>query len=806
MKNLRWKIIISILVFIAVIIATIITTRVSEIQNDSTKEMTAATLPTMVMLTEDGIRYNLLHGYVTEIDASGLHDCVTVLPENRKLDIEINNYGNVIKGIRYEIYSLDLSQYIENTEITDFSTNKDITKATLGIKNLLTKGEEYLLKIIVETENGKSAGFYTRIVWEDGLHVSEKLEYVRHFSQVTFDAEAINEIIPKLEPSSKGDNTNFGYVNIHSKLSQIGWGELHPKVISYVYPYLAEIAGNTADIRLDYRISTQAASGTDIYNVNEYFRIRRADETTTYVLSYERYTHQIFDAEDDLNSSGRIYIGIDGGLNDYKLCGDSTGRVTAFNIQGNLWTYNSKTNEFVRVFSFLDDSSKYDDIRESYENHGIKVISCDSSGNVTFVVYGYMNRGAHEGEMGISVCKYDAKETTVTEILYIPRTEITEVIERDVNTLSFLNKDNRYFTYQNGTIYSIDTTTKEYMMVSDNANIDTCEFSEKYSLFAYQEGDDRYRNENINYIYLSTGETGKLTADIGEYIRTLGTIDGNLVFGKTYSWEITTDEDGYTTYPLYRVDIINGDLESVKRYMIENVRITGLEIQEARIIISRVKKGADGEFVAINNDELLSKAEGSYTLRYTDQVATDLREKETYIILSVDVPQTAAKVVKNVKTVFDGGAIIYTQNKVAKVSDFRVYGLGRLVLMTDNLSEAIELANNWAGVVVGSEGQIIWHRYKASKAGVNIREYDEFVPVYDISGVDIDEACLFISEGDILYVKGENTYYMIYAYDASNVTLFDASDTESIEAKTMSKQDISAIIKTYGLVKVYRKK
>ena len=34
-------------------------------------------------------------------------------------------------------------------------------------------------------------------------------------------------------------------------------------------------------------------------------------------------------------------------------------------------------------------------------------MNMDESGNMDFVVYGYMNRGSHEGECGISLYHYD---------------------------------------------------------------------------------------------------------------------------------------------------------------------------------------------------------------------------------------------------------------------------------------------------------------------------------------------------------------------------------------------------------------
>lgn len=240
---------------------------------------------------------------------------------------------------------------------------------------------------------------------------------------------------------------------------------------------VVEIQGNTADIRLDYRVSTPAARGLDIYDVKEFFRIRRADADTTYVLGYDRYVDQLFDGLEDLNDSGRIYLGITSGLDQLQMMSDSTGRVTCFVRGGELWSYNSKTTSLSSFSRLINDDSAYDSVEGGISEHGIKILSVDSDGNVSYVVYGYMNRGSHEGEMGVSVCSYNAEKNIVEEILYIPRNEIYDVIKKDVEVLTYLNDEGRFFMYQGGSIYSVHYDTKEYMVVSSQVVEDSCLYS-----------------------------------------------------------------------------------------------------------------------------------------------------------------------------------------------------------------------------------------------------------------------------------------------------------------------------------------
>ena len=804
LKNFKYKVLISILVFVAVAVITIVLTRATDEVRQSKENMSAATLPVVYMISEGGQEFNLLHGYVSNIDESMLHECITPLPEGRKLRIGIGTYGQKITGISYEIRSLDGSEYIENTTVTDYQTvsnandengngsyetnDANVTgnmgervEAVLNIKNLLEAETEYMMKITVSTEK-KTASYYTRIVLGDGLNLDDKLSYVIHFSNVTYDEEAINEIIPKLEPNSSGDNTNLGHVNIHSKLSQVGWGALQPQYYGKIWPMVVEIQGNTADIRLDYRVSTPAARGLDIYDVKEFFRIRRADADTTYVLGYDRYVDQIFDGLEDLNDSGRIYLGITSGLEQLQMTSDSTGRVTCFVRGGELWSYNSKTNQFVQLFTFADDDSAYDSVREAYQEHGIKILSVDSDGNVGYVVYGYMNRGSHEGEMGVSVCSYNAEKNIVEEILYIPRNEIYDVIKKDVEVLTYLNNEGRFFMYQGGSIYSVHYDTKEYMVVSSQVVEDSCLFSEKYSIFAYQEGDDENHSEAVKIIYLDTGETAEIAAADTEYIKALGLIDGNIIYGRARKTEINAK------YPMYRIEIVNGSLETIKDYEKSGVRVMDVTADSNKIIIKRAEINDDGSLTDMADDQLLSTTMTPDGILTTRQVATDVRQKELYIILTVSVPSSDdTKVIYPKSIIFNGEAQLYMSEVTRKNNYYRAYSMGELSLLTVNPAEAIAQADEQAGVVVAPSGCIIWDRYKTNTAKISVPDSYKLEQVMDITGVSLDEALYYIHKGYALNVITEDESMLVYAYDKSNVAYVSGENSFSIAKTELEK-------------------
>ena len=78
-----------------------------------------------------------------------------------------------------------------------------------------------------------------------------------------------------------------------------------------------------------------------------------------------------------------------------------------------------------------------------------------------------MNAGIREGKMGISVSEYDAADNRCDELIFISRSDSLYMIEKDINALSYVNDKGILYVYFNGSIYYLNTETKEYMLVAD---------------------------------------------------------------------------------------------------------------------------------------------------------------------------------------------------------------------------------------------------------------------------------------------------------------------------------------------------
>ena len=104
--------------------------------------------------------------------------------------------------------------------------------------------------------------------------MQDKLNYVLELNSYAYDQTQLKNLTQYLETTSSGDNSNFGKVNIHSKQSQVGWGELGPFIESDRIPSITQIGQETAEIIIDYMVGAENDNNSyDTYRVKDYYKI-----------------------------------------------------------------------------------------------------------------------------------------------------------------------------------------------------------------------------------------------------------------------------------------------------------------------------------------------------------------------------------------------------------------------------------------------------------------------------------------------------------------------------------------------------
>ena len=699
MKKTIIRIAVCVVVFLAS--ALIIGSIMNQGHNNMTMEMAPATLP-MITMESGGVACNELHGNTVEMDVAYQKDCITLLGEGRQANFTVDTFGREITGISTEVRSIDGSRLIENSEVTGWKANGKSFSVSLTLKDLIDTNTQYSLTLILELEGEQKVYYYTTILWNDDVHISEILEFATDFHGKLYDKEVAKELTKYLEPNSKlTDNGTFHKVNIHSSFQQITWGSLEPVQEDAASIRLTQISGNVASLLMDFVVSTGEGKNKIYYNVEEYYRVRYTSERM-YLLDYERTMTQIPDTT-RMYANDKILLGITD--ENVGMMESADGNTVVFSDMGQLLSYNAATNRLTVIFSFYDKDNA--DRRTLYDNHGIKILDVDEGGNVKFAVYGYMNRGRHEGETGIQIISYDNSLNTIEEEVYIPYSKSYAVLKDEMEQLLYRNRQQHvYFFLENG-VYDMDLENRSAEQLVSIRQDDSLQVSENHEIIVWQEGDDINHSNQLNVRNLNTGEQTVIRAEDGEAIRPLGFMGEDIIYGVARESDIRTENSGQIFYPMYKVCISNSSGDNLKEYGQDGIYIVDCAIEGNQITLSRIQRSENGSYQEILDDQIMNNVEEEPGQNKVVTADIDIYERYVQIQTKTTIDTKTIKVLNPKEVVFEGGREL-TLDAVSEVSRYYVYNAYGVQGIYSAPGKAVKEAYDSSGVVANDRGITVW--------------------------------------------------------------------------------------------------
>lgn len=673
-----------------------------------TMEMAEATFPIMTIV-KDGMEYNELHGYVQEMDVSFQRDTITEIGENRELQIKINTFGESIKEILFEVRSLDGSRLIENTRISEYEESDNSIKIHTSVKDLIEKDTEYNMIFYITMDSGTVIQYYTRIIWSAETYAAEKIAFVEDFHNKTFDKEEAAELTAYLESNSTGDNTTFYKVDIHSSLNQITWGDLGVTRLGEPVIKLMELASQTASLELNYMVSTSTesnvtAENSSYYYVEEFYRIRYTPERV-YLLTFERTMTQIPQVKGNIYSNNKILLGIT--EEDVECIESQDGNVVVFQVADTLYSYNISTNKVAILFSFQN--GKYMDSRYYYNQHDIKILDIDEGGNVKFAVYGYMNRGRHEGNVGVQINYYNSAQNTTEELIYIPYDKPYEILSAEVEKLLYLNRENELYFYLDNYIYQVNLEEKQYEIIAEMNSDEGVEISSSHKIVVWYQDSDIDSKSEMYIMNLATGIMKTIVADEGELIRPLGFMSEDIIYGQAKKEDIIIDAAGRIFFPMYKVVICDSQGELLKDYQQENIYTVECSVEENQINLDRVLRQEDGSYIQTTQEHIMNNTVSTEGKNTIVTVAVDIYGKITQLSVKNTINTKTLQVLTPKEVVFEGGRELEIGD-TNEHNRYYVYSGGDISGIYLNPAQAINEAYDNAGVVVNQDGKTIWIR------------------------------------------------------------------------------------------------
>ena len=812
----------------ALIVFSIIT---NQDNKDMTTAMKEATLP-IVQFYEGNNSVAQLHGYVSEMNITKMRDGIVPVDHTRLLPLKINTYGQKIRGIAYEIRSLDDSRLVAKGNAQEIKEKNNEISANLKIQNILGKGEEYELIVILASGKNKIR-YYTRLMQTQNDDTQACMDFALQFHEYTFRDDA-NKFIPKYMDAATGDTSTLNYVDLSCTLNQITWADLKPEQMGEPEASFKEINDSYDVITLRYVVTTKGTGGeTEYYNVEEYYRLRMT-ESRMYVLNFERTLNQIFRGENRfITDNNQIQLGIRDKNIEYAV--SETGDVIAFVQQGELWCFDRVNNKIVQVFSFL--GAEGINARDNWDQHDIKIARVDEAGSIDFVVYGYMNRGDHEGEVGTAVYHYDGLVHTIEEEIFIPSDVSYEILKAQMGQLMYVNEKGTFYLIMDQKLYSIDTDKRTPEVLVKDLKESCYKVSESNQYFAWVDSDKEYKSDVIHLMNLKNASVYDIKAKKGAYILPLGFIDEDFIYGAAKKDKVMVAAAGNTVFPMKNLTIMDTSENShsiLKTYEPSRGSIGSISVEDYTITIHLIKKSG-GHYVAAGTDAIMNR-EGDTEEKVTvGSTVTDRKETQYQLMMKNGADASKIKMLTSKSVLLENPRDVSVKNKESQ-EYFYVYKKGDVLLATDEIADAIVCANNHMGVVVDSKQQYVWMRARKSAQtafsslkvndadkssssvvqavsamlnyrgnGLSVKELIDNggTPksaientlkdsvVLDISGCTVEEILFYVSKGSPVFaMTGTDSAVLVTGYTSGSIYYYDPQ-THSTRSKSYKDADDS---------------
>jgi hypothetical protein len=759
----------------------------------TTQEMKKAVFPIIYMKEKDK-NINPLYGYSGEMQVNTMRDTITPLSLERTLPIEIQTYGNEVKDISYEIITSDGKYVVEEKKIVTFESTEQTISATLEIENNMRMNQEYVLRILLGV-NGKTVSYYTRIIQQDKLNADKYVDFLESFYSLCLSKESGEQLEVYLDTNSTSDNTSLQHVTIHATPEQLMWGGakgLEVQVSRKPTPILKEINATTASGVIEYEIVANEEDGSkERYSVTEFYRMRY-DENRVKLLDFDRRVEKIFEPTENFLTDKGIYMGIVDTAPLYKE--NEEGTMVAFVQNGQLWCYDNKGQKITKVFGFEEQENS--DIRYSNKQHSIKILRVDEEKGIDFLIYGYMNRGEHEGSVGVGVYHMENENNDIEEKAFIQTNQAFEWLNKDMGQLSYVTEEGLLYLMVAQSVYQINLETKELETIVEDLSNECYASSDSGGFFAWTKENNPLSSKTISVMNLDTKEVYEITAPEDSYIRPLGFIEEDIVYGFAKTADVAQTERASVAFPMYNVIISSTEGEIYKDYKPVDFYVKQVELSAGLATLKQVKY-VDGMYQDGLDEHIINNAEKEKAKVTVDKIVTEKKQTEVVLTLPGVVKNRQPKVFHaKILSLLENNQIDLPKRETENTL-FYIYSLGHLNSIEENVGDAIQKADEQVGVVVNENMQYIWERGNLkTRISLDVDAIPEIIKkgttdiaalegeidgtILDLTGCTLKQVLYFVSKGIPVSIStAEEGTLVIAGYDEYNTIVYDPSTGET---------------------------
>ena len=468
--------------------------------------------------------------------------------------------------------------------------------------------------------------------------------------------------------------------------------------------------------------------------------------------------------------------------------------------------YNKKNEELTKVFSFAEEDTQ--DVRSLNDQHAVRIISMDDHGNIAFAVYGYMNRGEHEGEVGVGIYYFNVDSNLIQEKGFIPSTKSFAIAEDELGKMVYYNHAQELlYVLADQVLYRIDLDKNQQEVLAKGLEAGKYAVSDDGHQLAYQTDGEKDAAKEIRVMDLSSGDEYSVKAAKNEAVRPLGFLNGDFIYGILRTSDAGKTASGEKTTPMYQLEIHDSKNKKIAEYSFEDqgIYISDILIEGNMVTLNRLAKA--GEIYNVTSQEYITNnVEKKDTKISLTSYSSEKLGKQYRFTFAEGIEKTEVKLLQPDQQVAENALTIVLKGKDDRVK-YYVYGMGELVGIYDKAGYAIQKAEKISGVVISAEQAYVWEKgnrdlvYSIENVVVtkesgesSLEACERYMKSYeaektDLTGCTLDQVLYVINKGcPVIALTSADHAILMTGYSKTDITYFDP-DTGASQTVTMDEMN-----------------
>lgn len=794
-----------------------------------------------IVVVEEGYEVNKLWPYRSAMDITTMRDTISPLTPQGMLVLNLYLDDYEVQSLTYQVLNLNATKVLTEKEITAFTDSQ----VTLDLSTVVSSVEESLLQITLELSDGTLLYYYTRVIGYGNSYIKQNLNYVETLHGLILSQENENLALYFAEEGTTS-STSLQEVTMYSGIEQIAWGALDVSVMGEVQWKITECTELFLSVQLEYQVkvpSEEEASVDEIYHVVESYRVGYSTSNNEIELKqYNRTMNQVFTVEESSITTAGFALGIIG-EDQISYITNEDASIIAFVQEGGLFAYHEGTKEFITIFSLKE----IEDPQYVNTDYDIHILSIDEYGGINFAVYGYMNQGSNQGEMGLGLYYYDAITHSISEKIFITTTQSFGIGEEDLTQGLYYSYIQNILYIMNGNeFYIADLTDYSYLAIHTNMTESNYIISDDGTTIAFVLDDsvvdleeglseilltqepvleedlekepeqleikmDQESDSTVEKVMVLNMETGAYYIILDEkesQVMPLGFINEDFIYGVYRDEDCYLDDTGNEKVSMYTLKISDKVGGIQKTYFKENYYIESIFIVDNMLTMNLLQL-IDGAYEDGGQDVITSNQTVVQSNSRIETYTSEMKQEQVRLTFGIQESNLA-------EISFIEAQMVESEDqiKIAHISSesekvlYYAYAYGALQVVSETASDAIQYASQNIGAVINSDHEYVWRsgyrnltftvsnvsaiaeRMKNGESAIDI--VMEWASSKEVSytGCTTEQLCFLINQGQVIAAKLENeTWVMLVGYAGTTMYYLNENGTKlSVEMSTLDGQ------------------